>query len=332
MMSLPVFAANTFTVKQENIALPIKVGGTVIATQQATLTAQAQGRIKKLFGQEGDTFKKGNVLIQLDNTALLSNRQAALFNVQNAAAQYNRELRSPSSNVAPGGMGLPSIMDNVMTNPMQSIMGTRDTGVEDRANLIAKQAQIQSAKSSLQQIESRIRDSLTVAPFDGMIIKSMVEDGDIIQPGQTLLTFANINNLEIQLDVPARLRQSLTVGDSLQVTLDDVEAPFSAKVSRVYPTIDQQTMTVRSKITVPQSVSTAIGIYATVSVPDNRGGGKRLIAIPEAAVIHRGSIAMVTIIEGDQHKTRLIRIGETLSNDRIEIISGLKSGDTLLLP
>jgi len=332
MMSLPVFAANTFTVKQQSIALPIKVGGTVIATQQATLTAQAQGRIKKLFGQEGDTFKKGNVLIQLDNTALLSNRQAALYSVQNAVAQYNRELRSPSSNVAPGGMGLPSIMDNVVTSPIQSFMGTRDKGVEDRANLIAKQAQIQSAKSSLQQIESRIRDSLTVAPFDGMIIKSMVENGDIIQPGQTLLTFSNLNNLEIQLDVPARLRKVLKTGTLLTVVLDDIENSFSAKIVRVYPTIDQQTMTVRTKLQIPSQVSTAIGIYATVSIPDTRGGGKKLIAIPQSAIKYRGSIAMVSIVDGDQLSTKLIRIGETLSNDRVEIISGLKSGDIVLLP
>lgn len=332
IISLPVMAENTITVKQESIALPIKVGGSVIASQQATLTAQAQGRIKQIFGQEGDVFKKGDVLIQLDNSELMSNREAAIYNVRNAAAQYNRELHSPSSNIAPGGMGLPSVMDNLVTNPMQSFMGTRDTGVEDRANLIAKQAQIQSAKSSLQQIDARIRDSLTVAPFDGMIISSMVDNGDIIQPGQTLLTFSNINQLEIQVDVPARLRKSLKTGNQLEVELDDVDKAFLATVARVFPTIDQQTMTVRAKLQVPQNISTAVGIYASVSIPDTRGGGKKLIAIPKTAINYRGSIAMVTLIDGELNKSRLIRVGETLKNDRVEVLSGLKQGDKVLIP
>lgn len=327
-----VFAANTITIKQEAVAIPIKVGGTVIAKQQATLTAQSQGRVKLIMGKEGDAFKKGDILIQLDKSALLANRQAALYNVQSASAQYTRELNSPSSSTAPGGMGFPSMMDNIVTNPMQSFMGTRDTSTERRADLISKQALIQNANSALKQADAQIRDSLTIAPFDGIIINSMVENGDIIQPGQQLLTFSNINDLEILVDVPARLRKALKVGTSLTVTLDDIETPFSSIISRVFPTINQQTMTVRMKLSIPKNIETTAGIYATVSVPDSRGGGKKLIAIPKSAINYRGSIAMVTLMSQEQQKTRLVRLGETLIDDRIEVISGLKPGDTIVVP
>lgn len=332
IVACPALAETIIIIQQEAIAIPIKVGGSVIAKQHATLTAQAQGRVKYIMGKEGDAFKKGDILIQLDKSALLANRQAALYNVQSAKAQYVRELNSPSSNIAPGGMAAPSIMDNIVTNPMQSFMGTRDTSSERRADLITKQAQIQSANSALKQINAQIRDSLTVAPFDGIITHSMVENGDIIQPGQQLLTFSNIHDLEVKVDVPARLRKALKVGERLEVVLDDAITPFSATIVQVFPTVNQQTMTIGMKLSIPKSIETTVGIYATVAVPDNRGGGKKLIAIPKSAINYRGSIAMVTIVAQEQHKTRLIRLGEALIDGRIEVISGLKQGDTVLVP
>ncbi len=163
IIALPAFAANTFTIKQESSATPIQVGGAVIAKQQATLTAQAQGSVKQIFGQEGGRFKKGVILIQLDKSELLANRGATLSNVHNAQAQYQRELSSPSSNITPSGMGLPFILDSMVANPMQFMIGTRNTSTERRVDLISKQAQIQGANSKLKQLNARIRDRLTVA-------------------------------------------------------------------------------------------------------------------------------------------------------------------------
>ena len=125
-------------VSRESIALTVSFAGTVSADKTLQLTAQMPGRIARIAGEEGDAFESGTVLVELDDSALLArleaaaaSRDAAAADIRNARVQLQRELYSPRSNSsgsAPGGMGMPAMMDQAFTNPMQSIMGMRNRG------------------------------------------------------------------------------------------------------------------------------------------------------------------------------------------------------------
>ena len=125
-------------VNRESIPLTVSFAGTVSADKTLQLTAQMPGRITMIAGQEGDAFERGSVLVELDDSGLLARREAAIANraaavadMRNARVQLNREIYSPRSNsagAAPGGMGMPAMMDQVFTNPMQNMMGMRSRG------------------------------------------------------------------------------------------------------------------------------------------------------------------------------------------------------------
>ena len=322
-----------YTIKREAAIGVIDVGGIVVAQQAATLTAQQPGRIKSIAGKEGDKFKAGQLLIELVDTELQAKRRAAVAALNNASTQLRREIISPQSKTSPGGMGFPSMMDQIITNPMQSMMGTRDTGAERHADIVARNSGVQTAQSNLGMIDAKLRDSRSQAPFDGAITRKYVEVGDTVQPGMPLIDFADLNGLQVQVDVPARLRGILKKGVHLPIKLDGATAPVNALLVRVFPTVDPATHTIRIKLTLPEGIDAAAGMYAAVSVPDGRNQTRNRIAVPVKAVKEQGSITMVRIVAEDGgHDLRLVRAGDFLLDGRVEILSGLKEGDKVLLP
>ena len=333
-----------YTVQQARGASNVSLGGTVIPYKEVTLSAQLPGRVKHLAGIEGDTFEKGTLLVALDDSELLAKRNSALAQLATADAQlraagvqYSRELWSPQSKQAMGGMGLPNLFDQMFTRPMEGFSGTRNQGVERRADLYASGVQITqaqnailSAQSQIQAIDAKLRDAISLAPFDGVILKKYVEVGDTMQPGQPLLVYADVEYLQIMVDVPARLRPSLYEQMMLQAELDVTGQVVPVRVAQIFPTADSQRHTVKIKFDLPQGVS-APGMYVKVRVPDLTAPARNHPVIPSSAIRYNGSLPGV-YVEGKNSRPelRLIRVGESLDRGYVSVLSGLSAGERIL--
>jgi len=335
---------NYFTVKQAKGAPTVSLGGTVIPYKEVTLAAQLPGRVKFLAGIEGDAFKKGAVLVSLDDSELLAKRNSALAQWANAESQlraagvrYSRELWSPQSESTPGGMGMPNLFDQMFTEPMESFSGTRRRGVERRADLYSSGVKITQAQNSLvaarsqiQAIDAKMRDARSLAPFNGVIMKKFVEVGDTMQPGQPLLVFADVEFLQVLVDVPARLRPGINEGMMLQTQLDVGNQIVPVRVAQIFPMADAQRHTVKVKFDLPQGVS-APGMYAKVLVPDFTAPARNYPVIPVSALRYNGSLPGVYVLgpEGAP-ELRLIRVGESLQGDYVSVLSGLSAGERVV--
>ena len=333
-----------FTVQQARGAPTVSLGGTVIPYKEVTLAAQLPGRVKYLAGIEGDRFEKGTLLVALDDTELLAKRNSALAQLANADAQlraagvkYSRELWSPQSEASPGGMGLPNLFDQMFTEPMESFSGTRHRGVERRSDLYSSGIQITqaqnailSARSQIEAIDAKLRDAKSLAPFDGVIMKKFVEEGDTMQPGQPLLVFADVEYLQIMVDVPARLRPGLSEGMMLQAQLDVGNQVVPVRVAQIFPMADAQRHTVKVKFDLPQGVS-APGMYSKVLVPDFTAPARNYPVIPSSAIRYNGSLPGVYVLGPDgSPELRLIRVGENLDGGFTSVLSGLSEGERIL--
>lgn len=335
-------------VQQQPSRASVKLGGTVVPYKEVTLSAQVPGRVKYLAGKEGDSFKKGTILAELDDKELRA-RQAAAWaairdadaSIRNANIQYNRELIAPqqSSPSSMPGMGLPSLFDQFFTRPMGDMMGYGDPSVERYSNLYQRGYQMEQARnarlraqSELSQIESKLRDTKSVAPFDGVIVKKLVEVGDTMQPGQPLLQFADTQYLQIQVDVPARLMPGLNKGMLVSAILDVHNAPVNVRVAQIFPMADPQRHTVTVKLDIPTGAPAAPGMYAEVLIPDANAPVTNVVVIPTAAVIQRGSLPMVEVAKGQEKKElRVVRLGEYVDADHVTVLSGLNAGDFVYL-
>jgi RND family efflux transporter MFP subunit len=359
-----VTAENYYQVRVHNLSPPVTLSGTVIPEKEVTLLAQLPGRIEKIAGKEGDEFKQSTILIALNDRELLAKRRAAIASwrnadaaLRNAGMQYSRELWSPDSpSKAPGGMGLPNLFDQFLTKPLSDVLGQSDQGLDRRAQMQSfgskiEQARggLEQAKSQIEQIDSKLRDAQSIAPFDGVIIKKMVEVGDTVMMGQPLLQFADIRRLQIEVDVPARLVRGLNVGQRLSANLDVLNEPIIVNVAQIFPVADRQRHTVKVKFDLSidkeseQGRYVGPGQYAQVDVPDVKAGQQKLLLIPKIAVMRRGSLPSVCVLkQNNKYERRVIRLGRSINprivndidpslGDYVTILSGLKEGDEIVI-
>jgi len=288
------------------------LGGTVIPLKEVTLAAQIPGRIVSIAGEEGDEFATGIVLVSINDDNLQAKKAAAEAQVtsaqnamQNAQVQYNRELWNPRVyNPRPmAGMGMPSMFDGFFNN-MDDMPGssTGNKSIERHADLVTQGTQVASARSAvtsadsnLRAINAKLRDTKAIAPFDGVIMKKMVEIGDTVQPGQPLIIFSYSKYLRIQVEVPA-----------------------------------QHTVTV--KFDLPEGVPGGPGMYAEVTIPDVNASEQALPVIPKSAISQRGSLPSVRVLdENNVPKMRLIRTGIDIGENSIVVLSGLKPGEKIVI-
>lgn len=342
---------DVYVVKQAEGLPTVSVGGTVIPYKEVTLAAQLPGRVKFLAGIEGDAFNDGDLLVSLDASELLAKRQALIAQIatadaqiRNAGVQFNRELFSPRARTAPGGMGIPNLFDQFFTRPMEGFIGDRDQRAELSADLFASSTQMQEAhnammqlQAELQALDSRLRDARAIAPFNGMIVRKFVEVGDTVQPGQPLINYADIEYLQVEIDIPARLRPGLREGMMLRAELDVPvqgaaagEPGVPVRVAQIFPMADPQRHTVKVKFDLPQGVSEP-GMYAKVLVPDFNAPARVNPVIPRSAIRYNGSLPGVYVLDNDGNpQLRLIRVGEPTPQGGVAVLSGLRAGERIL--
>ncbi len=324
------------------------VGGTVVPFKEVTLRAQIPGRIEFVAGSEGHKAKAGEVLVQINDDDLKAKRRAAAAQISQAEAalrnsqmQYSRELYAPRVDSLTGfpGMGVPTLFDQFFTRGFSNSLGLgSNTYIERQADLYARgagvnqaQSQLQQAQANLEALDAMLRDSQSLAPFDGVIVAKFVETGDTVQPGTPLIKFAYTEYLRIEADIPVRLAAGLSEGMIVPARLDVGGVVVDAKVAQIFPVADPARHTVKVKFDLPVDTPGGPGMYVEVTVPDSSIPTRTEHAVPESALVWRGSLPSVFVLENGRPSLRLVRVGYPLGDGRISVISGLRGGETVVL-
>jgi len=172
--------------------------------------------------------------------------------------QYSQSIVSPNS----GGMlgGVPG-MFSMFTDPMLKMSGQGNPEFDKFANRTSRYTSYQQAKNkltqaenNLKQIESRLKDANVRAPFDGVITAKSINVGDIVQPGQMLMKFANIKDLQVEVNIPSRLVRSLKLDTNYRIKLDIANIVVDAKLAQIYPIADNAKHSVKVKFDLPLNV------------------------------------------------------------------------------
>ncbi len=125
-----------------------------------------------------------------------------------------------------------------------------------------------AAQSQLEEIDAKLKDTKSIAPFDGFITHKHVNQGDTVQPGQPLLASPTWTSSRSRWMCPTRLAGSLQPGVQTQVRLDDPkQTVVEARVAQVFPMADATRHTVRVKFDLKPGAPAKAGMYADVMIP-----------------------------------------------------------------
>lgn len=340
--------------------IPMRVGdearisGTVVPYKEVTLSAQIPGEVKYIAGREGDSFKEGAVLVAIDDESIRAQRRSAVASymqaqsaMQGAQVQFNRELLSPQTGKK-SGMGFPMMMDEMFSPFQGQTSGTNRPWVDRWANIESgrqgidsAQSQLLNARAQIDTLDAKLRDAQLKAPFSGKILAKLAEIGDTVQPGQPLLKFAFVDYLRIQAEVPVRLMSSLQVGLVVNAYIDvQGGRAVPARVAQIYPMADPTRHTVTVKFDLPVTVPDASGaqvklpggpgMYAEVSLPDLQQEARWLPTVPESAIISRGSLKAVMVLEKGKSSLRMVRLGDPVAGGRVAVLSGLHGDEEVI--
>ncbi len=340
-----VAAEEFVAAKSSRVGAMISLGGTVIPHREVNLVAKMPGDVLFIAGEEGDSFKKGERLASQDIDAMLAKRAqaeaqlaSAEAGIRNAQMQLRNEVENPNSqpNVMMGG--LPSMM-TMFSNPMRNLSGRGDSAIQRQTNLYGMNVQVETAQNAydqalaaIRELDENIEQATIIAPFDGVILRKMVEVGQPAQPGVPLFLFGDTSKLQLRAEVPARLVEGLHKGMQLSARLDQSGAIVPITVSRIFPMADMMGHTVTVKFNIAAGAPAAPGMYTEIMIPDPTAGATNLVTVPHSAIVWRGSLPAIFVRrEEGSLEMRLVRIGDIADNGWQSVLSGVRVGDIVLV-
>lgn len=204
--------------------------GQVTAKQHTNLSFEYTGKISEIFVDNGDKVKKGQLLAQQD-TQLLSYKTAELqaqITQFQAQASLNKANLSRFTTLINDGYSSKQRLDEL--NAENKILNAKVKGLNARIKTI----QYQREKSAL------------VAPFDGVVTKRLISNGEVIAPSQASFRIIESANSEINVGIPSKVASSLTLGQIIQIKVN--EQNKQAKLISIGHQIDPINRTVKLRL------------------------------------------------------------------------------------
>lgn len=282
--------------------------GTVEAVNQATVSAQTSGRVAQIYYDVDDFVEAGAPIMQFTSTeqrAALDNARAAL---QEAQARF-AEAEAEHERIAA-----------MFANETVS----RARYDQARANFDAAAARLESARALVMTAEEQLEYTVVRAPYAGIVSERHVEIGELVRPGQPLMSGLSLETLRVSVDVPQSMIDPIRMHGRAQVYVGADAIP--AESLTFFPIADPAANTFRVRVNLPPGRATLYpGMFVKVGFVV--GETERLL-VPATAVAHRSELTAVYVVLDETVALRQIRTGRTYG-ERVEVLAGLAPGEVI---
>jgi RND family efflux transporter MFP subunit len=289
--------------------------GALVPGKEARLRAEVAGRVLNTYVEAGQRVSAGTVLARIDDSALgddVLSARSSVTSAELAATQAEREL------------------ERARTLAKAGAIAVRDVEAAERAALQARSA-LAEATARLSSREKLLGNTVLRAPFTGVVSERSVNAGDIVSPGTAMFTVVDPSSLRLEASVPAEAAGRVSVGAPVDFSVNGYPGrEFEGRVSQVNPVADPVTRQVRIIATLPNVGGSLVGgLFAQGRVATETHEG---VVVPETAVDQRSISPNVSRLRGGVVERVDVTLGvRDAARERIELLSGVSAGDTLLL-
>ncbi len=195
------------------------------------------------------------------------------------------------------------------------------------------EAQIRQAEAGAANVMAQLGKKQIRSPINGVVTVVNSKIGSNTASNEVVISLISTDTLQIESYVPEKNIPLISIGDESMVTLDAYgDAAFAAKVISIDPaeTIRDGVSTYRTKLQfLDRDARIKSGMTASVLITTEKKS--HTIAVPQGIVATKDGNKFVKVKEGDAIIDRNIKTGSVSSLGQIEIISGLKDGDVVIL-
>lgn len=313
--TLELAAADVATVGLAVLSRSLPITGSLSPLTQTTVKAQAPGEVLEVTVREGQSVESGDVLVRVDTRNLEAELQARQADLERARAdlslaQLNLEK---SEAVLKKGFISENAHDATVAAHQASVAGVK-----------AAEAQLALAKNALGYATVR-------APFSGTISARLVQPGEKVEIGSSLVGLVDLDHLELQAPAPAYDVPAVRIGQVARFRVNGFgERQFEGRVERINPMTDTGSRSVMLYLSVenPEGVLKG-GMFAQGDLILDQTAP--VSAIPLTAVHKQAGIPYVFTIEGSALARRSVQLGlRSEEQNLVEITGGLANGERIV--
>jgi HlyD family secretion protein/macrolide-specific efflux system membrane fusion protein len=318
------------TVKRGDLAIDVIETGKVQPRERVEIKSKVAGQVVKVFVEEGQAVKKGQLLLRLDPT------------------DYRRELERSQADLAQAQIAYQAA-DMLLERRKRGleVRGVAQADVDLAENdLAAKKVAVERAKVALEAARDRLRYTEIVSPLDGTVIERGIQPGEVVTPGvqatfegKALLTVADLSTLIVKVDLNQIDVAKVKLGQKASLTLDALPGKtYQAVVTKVAPASilpkgkDVDVFPVEATLAAADGAIKP-GMTADVRVHvDVRPG---VLYLPIEAVAKEGGKSwVIKVASGPDGKPRTDRVEVQVGarNDReVEVVRGVDEGQHVVI-
>jgi len=314
--------------------------GTVRARTTGTVSSKVMGYVQQVSVQVGDRVRDGQILVTLDAREL----EEGIRGAEAGRAEVRSTIPEAESAVAAAKANLD--LAQTTFKRMEELAAKKSISNQEydeaSAKVKAAQANYEMARSKRAQLDPRLaraeqelrsatimRDYVKIAaPFAGIVTAKSVEPGNLATPGAPLLTIEQDGVYRLEASVDESRLPSALAGATVEVALEGVERKLNARVSEVVPAVDAASRSSIVKIDLPAIPQLRSGMFGRAFFPLGR---RTVVVAPRAALVERGQLQSVFVVEDGTARTRLITTGQR-AKDAMEVLSGLNAGEKVVTP
>lgn len=317
-VAIPVKYVYSTTVENKDLSSEVIISGKVVARQKIDLYSEVMGKLEKASKEfrEGVSFKKGELMLTLDDTEAQLELKAAKSQLYSSLIALLPDLENDYKDNFQAWKGYIDAFD--VNKPISDLPVTKSS----REKLYIGARNIENQHINIKRQEYRLTKYKIYAPFDGVLSSTTTYEGALVRNGQKLGDLTHPSRYEVEATVSLYDVPFLKRGNKVQLYSEATQDKWTGTVARYGKTIDEKTQSQKVFITVNSSQLNE-GMFLNGSVRtkaiDNVMQLPRKLLIDNKAVytIQAGKLALnpVEVIKVDNNQM---------------YVRGLENGTTIL--
>lgn len=284
--------------------------GTVEAVHRATVSAQTSARVAEILYDVNDFVEAGAVIMRFTSVE----QQAALR--QATAAREEAEARFAEAEQE----------YTRVANMFRNETVSRARFEQAQANRDAAAARLEAARSAVAAAEEQLAYTEVRAPYAGIVSERHVEVGELVSPGQPLMSGLSLESLRVNADVPQSMFEPIREIGRAYVYVGDER--IAAEALTFFPVAEPTTNTFRVRVDLPEGSARLFpGMFVKVGFVV---GETHRLLVPHDAIVRRSELSAVYVVTDGRVGLRQVRLGRRYGED-VEVLAGLDEGETVAL-
>ena len=306
-----VYEAQTEIVRQMAFPQVLWVPGQVVPAREVKIASRLDGFVHNVFVHEGDRVHKGQLLAEIDPAETNAAIDKAKASITTATASLNDATED-----------VERFRKLAKTQAL-----AKDQLRDAQVTAIAARAELERAKAELEVRLAELHYVKLLAPEDAVVVGRLLDPGGLAGTLSPVLLLESLAPREMDVYVPVSMIDSIEIGSSLSVKLDD-GAVFPGKVLRIVPSADSATRRVKVRLALHPDISTTTGAYGQAQLHLRN---ELAIGVSQSAVTPRAGIPGAFVVDRNGiARFRSLELGRVHEGYQL-VLSGLLPGDQTIL-